>query len=154
MEAQGAIDYEVVLADLESKILMMQRAAAAIRLIKNIGGATGDDAQPNPDDVAADAPQAAITPGAIRSDAFFGLTVVDAAKRFLAMKKRPCGTQEIVDALETGGFVHKAKNFYATVHSSLLRREEALKDVVRVKRKWALSEWYSAAQRAAASNGG
>ena len=57
--------------------------------------------------------------------AFTGMTIIDAARKYLTMVKRPAPTKEIVEALERGGLQHKAKDFYASVYAIL--RQEAQK---------------------------
>lgn len=56
---------------------------------------------------------------------FAGMTVIQAAMKYLAMVKRPAPTTEIVAALERGGLEHNAKDFYASVYAIL--RQQAQK---------------------------
>ena len=140
-QQHGAIDYSAVLADLRAK------RAAIDQLIQGVEQIIGIKA------VAAVTPANGGPPGgaaqSVRDDSFFNMGIVDAVKKYLAMSKQPRSLTDIIAALESGGFVHDSANFYATVHSSLLRREKQVKDVVRVKRQWALSEWYRRTQQAA-----
>jgi hypothetical protein len=57
--------------------------------------------------------------------AFTGMTVLEAAKKYLASVKRSAPTKEIVAALERGGLQHNAKDFYASVYAIL--RQQAQK---------------------------
>lgn len=84
------------------------------------------------------------------SDAFFGLGLIDAAKKYLTMAKRPKGAREIATCLEQGGFHHSSKDFYNTVFS-VLNREANKPDgeIVKVKKEWGLTEWYPGLRRGA-----
>jgi hypothetical protein len=77
----------------------------------------------------------------IPSDAFFGLTIADAAVRFLDKwaNRKPQATNVIVEALERGG---QKRSKYTTVYGILSRRAKKEGDVVNVKGDWALAEWY------------
>lgn len=57
--------------------------------------------------------------------AFTGMTVIDAARKYLKSVNRPAPTKEIVEALEKGGLQHQAKDFYASVYAIL--RQQAQK---------------------------
>lgn len=76
------------------------------------------------------------------SGAFAGMTIIDAAKKYLASVQRPAPTKEIVEALERGGLQHKAKDFYASVYAIL--RQQAQKGpkggIRRVAIDWELVE--------------
>lgn len=127
------IDYEAVLADLEAKKAAIEYAIEGVRVALGLGTvAVLQKPTSSKPIMAAD----------IAPDAFFQMSIGDAVKKYLAMVKGPRGMKEILDALERGGMVHRSKNFYTTVHASLARREEQQGDLVRVKRKWALAEWY------------
>lgn len=78
----------------------------------------------------------------IRSDEFFGMTVLDGAKKFLAMAKRPQNARAVTEALRKGGYLFASENPIATVASVLNRALEGT-DIVRTgKGMFGLSEWY------------
>src|SRR5438477_411254 len=62
-----------------------------------------------------------IDPAMISDDAFFGLSITEAAKKYLGMVKRKQTVREIADALDRGGLPHTSSNFVATV-ATMLRR--------------------------------
>jgi hypothetical protein len=81
-------------------------------------------------------------PAKIEKDTFYNLTLPDAAKKFLAMSNRkPQTTNAIIDALEKGGL---KKTTYASMYTSLSRRESNVGDIVNVNGDWGLPEWYGA----------
>lgn len=140
-------NYEAVLADLEAK-----RAAIdnAITVIKQVIGMAVD----LPAGVPAGEPlnKRTFKPDEIPSDAFFNMSVGDATRKYLSMVRQTRSTKDIVETLERGGLTHTSKNFYGTVHTALLRREKEPGDLIRVKRKWGLSEWYPGARKSKKGN--
>lgn len=80
-------------------------------------------------------------PAAVKG-AFSGMTIIEAAKKYLASIKRPAPTTEIAAALERGGVEHQAKDFYASVYAIL--RQQAQKGpkggIRRVATDWELIE--------------
>lgn len=90
------------------------------------------------------------TMGGIPPDAFFRMSIADAAKKYLAMVKRKQSIQAIADALEQGGMAHTSKRFYGTVLTALRRQEAQVGDIVKVGRGiWGLAEWYPNRKRRA-----
>jgi hypothetical protein len=84
----------------------------------------------------------------IPSDAFFGLTIVDAAIKYLHMVgRKPQSTNAIIEAFERGAL--KGKN-YSTVYGVLNRRAKTEGDIVNVHGDWGLQEWYGSAKKRAA----
>lgn len=79
--------------------------------------------------------------GPIRSDSFFRLTIPEAIKKYLAMVKRPQSPKDIADALQRGGVLSQAANFYPNI-TTALKRLKVAGDVVNTKEGWGLSEWY------------
>ncbi|MGA8154206.1 MAG: hypothetical protein WB952_24890 [Terriglobales bacterium] len=77
----------------------------------------------------------------IPSDAFFKMTIADAAIKFLRKwaDHAPQPTKAIIAALDRGGI--KGKN-YQTVYKILTRRAKEKGDVVNVHGDWGLQEWY------------
>lgn len=78
----------------------------------------------------------------IRSDAFFKMTIAEAAIKFLRKwaGRTPQSTKAIIAALDRGGIKGKG---YQTVYKILTRRAKEKKDVVNVHSDWGLAEWYS-----------
>lgn len=124
--------YAAVLADLEA-----QRAEldAAIAVIRRRMGQAGEPIQPaTPSSAARNGTSQEIT-----SDAFFGMSMAAAVRKYLQMMRRPQAVQTIADALKSGGFTTRAENFYSNVYTTLKRGDE----FVKVKRgEWGLAEWY------------
>lgn len=118
------IDYQAVLADLKKRRDDMDRAIAALEMI--VAGQTGS------------APGSLVDEANIPSDAFFGMTIREAVKKYLGIVKRKKPLHEIVKALEAGGIPHQSKNFYMSVSTSV-RRD---KDIVKVGGEWGLAGWY------------
>lgn len=72
---------------------------------------------------------------------FFGMTIVEAAKKYLKMVNRPASTTEITQALEKGGIQHSSKDFYSSVYAVL--RQEVQKGkggLGRHAQEWTLTE--------------
>src|SRR4051812_35637611 len=109
--AQEPVNYEAVLADLPAKRDSLDAAIAAIEQLKGVGQMSGDGG----------APAKPIDPSSIPDDAFFGLSVVEATKKYLSIVKRKQSVKEIADALDRGGLPHSSSNFVGTV-STMLRR--------------------------------
>lgn len=136
---QNPVDYNAVLADLET-----QRAEldAAIAVVKRMLG------QP----AASTSPKATNGQhgGALTPTSLFGMNLGDAIKHYLSVVKEPKTAPEIAQALLDHGIKTMSKNFNTTVFSALERREEA-GDMVRPKRGlWGLKEWYPGARIPAA----
>jgi hypothetical protein len=74
----------------------------------------------------------------VQHDSFFGMTIGDAAKKYLNFVKATRSTADIGGALERGGLKHASKDFNTTVRSVLGGRE----DFLRVNGDWGLTEWY------------
>jgi hypothetical protein len=132
-----AIDYEQVLADLKARRVQLDSAIAAIEQM--IGGITS--AVPG---------VKAIEPVDIADDAFHGMSIADATKKYLGIVRRKKSTKEIMEALENGGLPSSA---YNTVYAVLRRREEQVGDIVKVGSDWGLAEWYPGRARRVKKSG-
>lgn len=74
---------------------------------------------------------------------FLGMSIVDAAKKLLKLRKRQLGNAEILQNLQAGGMVLTGADPLNVVSSVLTRRFNTVGDVVRVSRgTWGLKEWY------------
>jgi hypothetical protein len=132
------IDYEVVVADLEAKRAALDTVIAALRLALNMGATIAPGGAPSASPTAKP-----IDPATIRDDAFFGLSIGEAAKRYLEMVRRKQSIKEIADALERGGLPHTSSNFVNTVSTMMNRAAKADPELVRVGRgEWGLAGWY------------
>jgi hypothetical protein len=121
--------YDAAIADLEARIRSMQ---ITLETLKQLRGGDGTSFS---------APSAAARLGdsEVQHDSFFGMTIADAAKKYLAMMKTTKSTADIAAGLEQGGLKHSSKDFSTTVRSILGSRE----DFLRVPNgDWGLSEWY------------
>ena len=127
------IDYASVLADLEAKKAAIEAAIDGIRQV--LGQAAGDPIQFS-------------RPGAVQgvgveskdveAGDFHGMSIAQAAKKFLGMVKTKQSTGSIAGAIRKGGIETTAKNFYSNVYS-ILQRD---KDFTKMGTFWGLSEWY------------
>ena len=137
------IDYEKVLADLEARRAAFNSAVdAAINGIRHVLSAVATlPAQPT----AGPHTTPTLVSGSSMSlspDAFFGMSIAEAAVKYLSVVKRQQRSREIAEALETAGYHHTSTNFTNTVNTALYRRAKDDGDVVRIGRNWALAEWY------------
>ncbi len=74
----------------------------------------------------------------IKPDEFWGLSITEAAKKYLNMVKRPRNAKDIARALKAGGNLSTSPHFLTIVRSALKRDS----DFEKVKREWGLAEWY------------
>lgn len=144
-----SVDYDAFIADLEAKRTAFNAwvdgAIQNIRQIQTAMSGVPQTAQP--------ASQVVHPPSGgggtltLTPDAFFGLSLAEAAIKILQTTKRQHTTREITDALEAANYHHTSQNFINTVNTALYRRERDDGDVVRIGRSWALSEWYPGRRR-------
>lgn len=74
---------------------------------------------------------------------FLGMSIVDASKKLLKLRKRQLANAEILQNLQAGGMVLTGSDPLNVVSSVLTRRFNTVGDVVRVSRgTWGLKEWY------------
>jgi hypothetical protein len=136
--------YDALLADLRTR---RARLDAAISVIEDLV-ASGDLAGVATTSIGSPS-YGANSDQEIPSDAFFGMTITDATKKYLGMVKKKQSTKQIMDALERGGMPHKAKKFYLTVYTTLRRADKAKRhEIVKVGNDWGLPEWYGATRGA------
>jgi len=127
--------YDVVIADLERERDKLTITIDALKRIRSLGvpfEATSNFLTGQPPMVMPKTP--------IPHDAFFGMTIPDAARKFLTWdgNRRPKANGELCDALLAGGFKTNATNFQESVRATLSRNN----DFVKVSGQWALAEWY------------
>ena len=118
-------DYKRILEDLRNKRERIEEAIEAITRLLEVNG----EAVPG------------VGKSASGGGMFAGMTVAEAARKYLSIIKRPAPTKEIVEALERGGLQHNAKDFYASVYAIL--RQQAQRDKAPIRRNaldWELVE--------------
>ena len=122
------IDYAAVLADLLARRDALDKAIEAVR---PLAGQTATKST---------TPNVGVE---IKSDSFFGLSIPDAIRKLLNMKKKPLTPAEVANYLEEGGVTHSSVNFVNTVGSVLSRLAKSEVSIVQVKRgQYGLIEWY------------
>ena len=124
MSSDNSVDWAAALAEIEARIAKLQTTADGIREIMASTGVTAPTGGPG---------------GGVRSDAFLKMSIPDATKKLLEIKREKQSTQEILDGLEKGGL---PRSKYATVYSILTRRQNQIGDIINMKGDWALAEWY------------
>lgn len=136
-ESTVSSPYEAVLADLRAKRAEIDNT---IKVLESLSGlklveAPSGGVQWAP---ANDAPEIVETSGM-----FLGMSIVDAAKKLLAMRKQTLGNVQIAREIQAGGLVLSGKDPVNVVGSVLTRRFNDVGDVVKVGRGiWGLKEWY------------
>ena len=138
MDMPASVNYNDVLADLKRRRDKLDSAIAGIEAILGMPASVTplkqklSDTRPD------------VQPTEIASDMFFGLSIVEGAKKFLALKKRPQSTTDIAAALEQGGMPNQSDNFGNTVGATLARNLTSVSPVFsKVSRgTWGLKEWY------------
>jgi hypothetical protein len=128
--------YEAVLTDLRAKRAQIDQTIILLEAMRNgtVAATTG-----------ATTAQAAAPETDIHETAgmFLGMSIVDASKKLLAMRKRTMGNVEIAREIQAGGLVLTGADPVNVVGSVLTRRFNQVGDVVKVGRGiWGLKEWY------------
>jgi hypothetical protein len=127
--AQETTPYDVVIADLESK---RDQISATIEMLKALRGTASI---PLPLATTSNKPPASTE---IARDAFFGMSLPEAAKKYLGIERVTKPNPVLCDALLRGGFKTQSNNFPEVVRSQLGRHS----DFVKVNGEWGLAEWY------------
>ena len=112
--------------DISINTMLLLKASDSIVAPENLGG--GGIAKP------------VSNGGGIASNAFFSMSLVDAAKKCIELKQARLSLQQIVAGLEQGGMPGQKPN---TVYAALRRRESTVGDITRVDDLWGLKEWSS-----------
>lgn len=147
-------DYSAVLADLERKRDELDRTIATLRAFAGIA-VEGPSEPPPPAGPGGTPPKTAPAkkdaPTELRSDTFFGMKAPEAIRTYLLMSKGPRAVAEIVQALQSGGFMTSATNLYNNLYTALTRMEKNDEARKLPDGRWGLAEWYPAtAKRKAA----
>jgi len=124
--------YQAVIADLKAKRARLDQLIAGIeaeKLVPTDASAVLDPTMGS----------GGLLATAIHPDTFFGLSIGEAAKKFLKMARRAQHTKAIADALAQGGMKRPTDN----TMSVILIRAAKGREIVKVgKGMWGLSEWY------------
>ena len=153
MTAETQIDYTAVLEDLENDRAELDALIAYIKR-KKLGQGEASNATQGLSGTGIIQGGRTITrtlgTGMINfnaPDAYFGLGLIDAAKKYLASVKAPKTAREIAEALVSGGFTTTSKDFKNTVFSVLFRESKQDGTLVKVNTGWGLTEWYPGLRR-------
>ncbi|MEN3325863.1 MAG: hypothetical protein V7638_670 [Acidobacteriota bacterium] len=131
MPEENSNAHDAVLAELYAKRDEIDTAISTILFLKGAGSTTPE---------ASGRRIATANGGAIPSNAFFGLGIGDAAKKYLELIQAKRTLPQIVKALEDGGMPPQKPN---TVYAAMRRRESVTGDIMRVGEEWGLREWFS-----------
>lgn len=136
-EEPGPSDlYAAVLADLRAKRDQIDQAIGLISSLMNV-------ATLSPAAVSSPAQSIDESKDGNPAGLFLGMSIVDAAKKLLGLRKRVMSNTEILAELQAGGLVLTGADPLNVVGSVLTRRFNNVGDVVRVSRgTWGLKEWY------------
>ena len=132
--AQENTHWDAVIAELEMKRDQLISLIESLKAMRGmglplVGGASMTLPSPHPH---------ANSMPSISPDAFFGMTIPEATRKFLTMVKQAKPHPELCDALVRGGFKTNAANFRESVRATLARDP----GFVKVNGQWGLSEWY------------
>lgn len=137
-ESTGLDPYAAVLADLRNKRAKIDQTIAALEALSGlsvVSVATGHSSGV--------ATASAVSEIEETAGMFLGMSIVDAAKKLLAMRKRTMGNVDIAREIQAGGLVLSGADPVNVVGSVLTRRFNQVGDVVKVGRGiWGLKEWY------------
>jgi hypothetical protein len=130
-ESEGFDPYAVVLADLKAKRDQIDQAIQAIESVRSGIPLT----RTNP-----------MAPESAPNDAgaYLGMSISDATKKLLSIRKQAMSNADIATALKQGGLVMSVNTDpQNTIGSVITRRFQQVGDIVKVGRGvWGLKEWY------------
>jgi hypothetical protein len=127
--------YDAVIADLEMKRDQINSMIESLRQMKAFVNSLGFPTVQSP---GVKPPETAFA-----HDAFFGMTIQDAAKSILQARRKTMPHPELCDAMLAGGLKTSATNFRETARAGLSRNTE----FVKVNTEWGLAEWYPGLRR-------
>jgi len=128
--------YDAVLADLRAKRDQIDRMIDQLTAFRSGMAGPGPQGSVKPDLAAQSQP---IDPTGM----FLGMSIVDATKKLLALRKKAMSNADILADLKAGGLVLTSNDQLNVVSSVLMRRFKTEGDIVRVSRGvWGLKEWY------------
>lgn len=138
MDNEKPIDYQVVLADLKARRDQLDHAIAVLEVLS-----AGALAAPAASGAPIKPSSSAAPTSELPRDAFFGMTVLEAAKKYLSMTKRPQSAADITSALQRGGYLFTASKPNETVIALMNRNHAKGGEIARVaKGLYGLTEWY------------
>jgi hypothetical protein len=143
-EVHGMDIYEPVIAEMKAQIEECQRVIITLEMMR----AKGTSGAAPAGGVASPAQQNG--PVTFSNDAFFGMTISDAARKYLTAIKRTATARAVADALLAGGFKSAAKVFLESVRSILSRNP----NFVLVNGEFGLAEWYPGRKTGSKKSGG
>lgn len=126
--------YETVLADLYAKRDEIESAINTILFLQGSGSSA------TPTNVSNGGVRPTRAGGLIPSNAFFGMSLVDAAKKYIELSQAKRTLPQIVKGLEEGGMPPQKAN---TVYAALRRREGQVGDIMKVGEEWGLKDWFA-----------
>lgn len=128
--------YDAVLTDLREKRDALDAHITFLEGMRDSRLGVAPAASPAQPEVGNEAPEN-------EAGMFLGMSIVDASKKLLKLRKRQLGNAEILQSLQAGGMVLTSNDPLNVVSSVLTRRFNTVGDVVRVSRgTWGLKEWY------------
>ena len=150
IESKAPDPYAAVLADLRAKRRQIDQTIALLEQMQGgqtVGAAVAQAAVASFAEgsvTAAGGPMPGTSPDIVETAGMFlGMSIVDAAKKLLALRKRTMKNAEIALELGKGGFKFTGSDPVNVVGSVLTRRFNQIGDVVKVGRgTWGLKEWY------------
>ncbi|HXA68792.1 MAG TPA: hypothetical protein VNV82_26755 [Bryobacteraceae bacterium] len=129
---------DATIADLEARRDHLNGMIESLKQIREQGAA------PTPIALGATSSMASSPGREVKHDSFFGMTLLDGIKKYLAMTKQTESAPDIAEALVRGGMKSAAKDFVGNVRTTLSKNDE----FVSVKNgEWGLSAWYPAKRR-------
>jgi hypothetical protein len=138
-EKQALDAYSAVIADLRSKRDQIDKTIAMLEAVRSGAPVAASASVPVGRGVTHFGGEAIVE----TAGAFLGMSIVDASKKLLAMRKRTMGNPEIARELQAGGLVLSSAEPANVIGSVLTRRFQQVGDVVKVGRGiWGLKEWY------------
>jgi hypothetical protein len=135
-ESTSLDPYEAVLADLKAKRAQIDNMISVIEAFRSGQAILGNPVTGALSVAPPDSPSEG--PGA-----FLGMTIPDAARKLLAIRKQAMRNPDIAEALQAGGLHMNSAEPANTIGSVLTRRFNEVGDIVKVGRgTWGLKEWY------------
>lgn len=136
-ESVSVDPYEAVLADLRAKRDQIDQTITVLTNLR--AGAAHAPLTPSPVASAQSSDSGIIETAGM----FLGMSIVDATKKLLAMRKQTMGNVDIARELQAGGLAFSGADPANVVGSVLTRRFMNVGDVVKIGRGiWGLKEWY------------
>lgn len=132
----GTDPYAAVLADIDAQIERLRIAKDAIQAIRGNRATVSESSMSAP-------PTSGGESGVIDTGAFLGMTITDATKKLLGIRRKAMNNPAISAELKAGGLVLQSSDPINTIGAVLTRRSKDVGDIVRVARgTWGLREWY------------